>query len=151
MNALQPVTLVTPDGVSRELRDTPGARKAIYDKYGESNIQTLLARGDFMVFEIAYMMMHDEEGEPPKGLTLKRFMNCTPTAATTEVLAAVMSAATNGVKPKNEIEALIQKSIGLVSGALQLSASESATDNSGGDTVGPNSTPESNDSASNSD
>lgn len=152
MTPLKPVTLTTPDGVSRELRDTPGARKRIFERYQESNfLKIAQERGDWALFEVAYLMMYDRKGRPPADLTLDEFMENTPTSARTEILATVMSAVTNGEKPKNELEALLaeqEKLIGSTSGASPSSASDSQIANSGGAIPGPNLTPESNASTS---
>ena len=149
MTPLKPVVLVTPDGVSREVRDTPGARKRIFERYQESNfLKIAQERGDWALFEVAYLMMYDRKGRPPEGLTLDEFMEDSATASRAEILAAVMSAVTNGEKSKNELEALLTKaeteiSTGSISGPSEPSASDSPTENSGGATPGPNSTPES--------
>jgi hypothetical protein len=153
MTPLKAVTLTTPDGVSRELRDTPGARKRIFDRFQEKNFLTLARdRGDWVLIEVAYLMMYDRDGNPPKDLTLGHFMEDASAAAdSSELFAAVMSAVSNGTKTKNEIEVLLKKaqeameaetSIGSPSGLLTSSASDSPTPSSGGDTPGPNSPPD---------
>ena len=147
MTPLNVVTLVTPDGVSREMRDTPGARKRIYDRYGEPNfIEIARMKGDWALFEVAWLMMHDRKGKPPEGLTLDEFMETASSASRTELLAAIMSAVSNGEKSKNELEALLtqaEASIGSASGPSAGSASDSVNESSGGATPGPNSLPES--------
>ena len=148
MTPLKAVTLTTPDGVSRELRDTPGARKRIFDHFGEPNfIKIAEARGDWALFEVAYLMMYDRKGEPPAGLTLAQFMEDSSASSRTEVLAGIMAAVSNGDKSKNDLEALLKKaeeeSTGSPSGPSVPSASDSQTISSGGDTPSLNSTPES--------
>ena len=55
MTPLKAVSLTTPDGVSRELRDTPGARKRIFDRFGEKDFRKLaVERGDWVLIEVAY-------------------------------------------------------------------------------------------------
>ena len=155
MTPLKAVTLTTPDGVSRELRDTPGARKRIFEKFGEPNfIKIAEARGDWALFEVAYLMMYDRKGNPPEGLTLDQFMEDSSTSSRTEMLAAIMAAVSNGEKSKNDLEALLKKaeetSTGSLSGPSVPSASDSQTINSGGATPSSNSTPESSDTTSGS-
>jgi hypothetical protein len=143
MTPLKVVTLTTPDGVSREMRDTPGARKRIFDRYGEPNfIEIARSKGDWALFEVAYLMMYDRKGKPPEGLSLDEFMETASASSRTELLAAIMSAVSNGEKSKNELEALLtqaEKSIGSVSGVSAGSVSDSASESSGGVTAGPNS------------
>ena len=156
MTPLKSVTLTTPDGVSRELRDTPGARKRIFEKFGEPNfIEIAKVRGDWALFEVAYLMMYDRKGNPPEGLTLEQFMEDASTSSRTELLAAIMAAVSNGEKSKNDLEALLKKaeeaSTGSTSGPSVPSASDSQTISSGGDTPSSNSTPEENGMKSESD
>ena len=164
MTPLKAVTLATPDGVSRELRDTPGARKWIYERFGEKNFLALAReRGDWVLVEVAYRMMFDQKGNPPKDLTLDQLMeNSSAAADGSELFGAVMSAVSNGVRPKNEIEALLKEAMlaaermemekltGLTSGLSLPSASDSQTISSGGDIPSSNSTPESSDTTSKS-
>lgn len=151
MSPLKPVTLTTPDGVSRALRDTPGSRKLFFDRYGRSNfIEVAKERGDDILFEVAWLMMHDENGDPPQDLPLKRFLFGCSARARTEVFAAIMAAVSNGEQSKNELEALLTKAeksletpTGSDSGPSPSRPSDSATPSSGGDTPGTNSMPES--------
>ncbi|MHA2265148.1 MAG: hypothetical protein ACXAEN_22365 [Candidatus Thorarchaeota archaeon] len=147
MQAVKTVTLTTADGVERELRCTPGALKRIADEFGSSDFGKLAAeRGDWVIFYVAYYMMYDADGNPPD-LTLGRFLEETPSDATEEVLAAVLSAASQGRKEKNELATLIhqatQSQTGLSSLPLDLSVSDSPSVNSGGVSPSPSSTPES--------
>lgn len=154
MTALKVVTLTTPDGVSREMRDTPGARKRIFDRFKEKNFINLAKeQGDWVLFEVAYLMMYDRDGNPPKDLTLGQLMEESSVASdSNELLAGIMSAVSNGARSKNELEALLKTArealerealTGLTSGVSVGSVSDSASESSGGATVGPSLTPES--------
>jgi hypothetical protein len=147
MQAVKTVTLTTADGVDRNLRCTPGALKRIADEFGSSDFGRLATdKGDWVIFYVAYYMMYDSEGNPPNDMTLARFLEETPSDATEEVLAAVLSAASQGRKEKNELATLIhqatQNQTGLSSLPLDLSVSDSPSVNSGGVSPSPRSTPE---------
>jgi hypothetical protein len=146
MNAVVPVTYQTADGVERVLRSTRGAKALIRERFGSVDVIDLLNKhSEEALFEIAWFMMHDEMGEPPKDLPLKKFMNITPASSESlaEVLAAITAAMSQGKQTKNELEApmleglkrmeelqreeLRQKLMTLPSGPSPISASESET------------------------
>jgi hypothetical protein len=112
MHAVSGVAYTTPDGVERTLRSTRGAKRLMSDKFGreKSLMDILNEHGDDSLFEIAHFMMHDENGDPPD-ITLKQFVFRTPqtTEATAELMAAVMSALTQGKTPKNELEVMVRE------------------------------------------
>ncbi|OFX15272.1 MAG: hypothetical protein A2Z18_02570 [Armatimonadetes bacterium RBG_16_58_9] len=129
MNAVTPVPLTTPDGVERKLRCTPGALKRIKDKFGSSSfIEVSQREGDWALFVIAYYMMYDEQGRPPEDLSMEQLLEAAPSEAAEETMAAIISAASQGRKSKNEVEALIKAamaaSIGSTSTPSQVSASD---------------------------
>lgn len=132
------VTYTTPDGVERELRFTLGARKRIAEKFGMPDIKGIFATfGDGALPDLAYAMMFDAHGKPP-ALDIVEFAENTDDPL--PLLAALMSAATKGRTPKNELEALLRKAqqmeveklIGSTFGASPDSASDSQLKNSGG-------------------
>lgn len=150
MTPTAPVTFTTPDGVERILRFTLGARKRIAERFHELSIQVVLNRlGEGAVPEIAYCMMFDEAGDPPKDLDAKRL--CEGLDDGIPLLAAIMAAVSKGALPKNELEALLReaqemeakKLIGSVFGRLLDSASKSQQQSSGGAPT-ENSTPSTN-------
>jgi hypothetical protein len=157
MMPTETVTFTTPDKVERVLRFTLGARKRIAEMFKEPNIQTVLNQfGDGALPDLAYCMMFDAAGDPPKGLDVKRFAEELDDA--TPLLAAIMSAVSKGAAPKNELEALLRKAqemeaeklIGSILGRSPFSASESQQPSSGGVPT-ENSTPSVPDTESSSD
>lgn len=160
MNAVQPVLLRLPgEEVERELRFTLGARKRIEDKFGKGLLQALKEQGYGALPDILYALMHDRKGKPPD-FDVEELRENLPADGGVEILAAVMSAATQGQTPKNEIEALLkleqekearkmlEELIGSGSGVSADSASGSPTDSSGGDISNPKSSPDTSDSKS---
>lgn len=110
MSPLKSVEITTSDGVVREMRDTPGARKRVYDRFGSSNIMEIAAKqGDWVLFEVAWLMMFDRQGNPPAGLPLTDFLESSAHEDRRELFAAIMAATSNGVRSKNEVEALLAK------------------------------------------
>lgn len=108
MNAVKPVPLATPDGVERNLRCTAGALKRISERFGTQDFRGVAAeKGDWVLLEVAYYMMFDERGQPPKDLSLEWLLENTPQDATREVLAAIIAAYSQGAQSKNEVEALL--------------------------------------------
>lgn len=152
-----PVTFTTPDGVERLLRFTLGARKRIAEMLCAGSLIEVLNRyGDGALPTIAYAMMYDAHGDPPAGLVLADFAESVDDAP--PLMAAIMSAASKGRIPKNELEAQLRKAaemeatklIGSLSGALPGSVSEFQPPNSGGAPTA-NSTLSASDTASSSD
>lgn len=146
MNAVTPVTITTPDNVERELRFTFGARKRISDIFG-CDLMAALNKYDSGAFPgVLFALMHDANGNPPS-VTEAWLSENLPIEAANEILAAIMSAATQGKTEKKYIEALLiakqQGTTGSTTGPSALSVSESATANSGGDTSNAKSKPES--------
>jgi hypothetical protein len=136
MHSVTPVKITLPDGVERELRFTIGAKKMIVDLLGMP-MQDALNKYDSGAFpEILWALMHDENGDPPD-VSVKWLSATLPADSAGEIMAAIMSAATQGKTPKNELEALINAAMGTTSSsssASQLSASDSHEQSSGGDT-----------------
>jgi hypothetical protein len=152
MNSVTPVKLTLPEGVECELRFTLGARKRITDHFGMP-MQEALNKHDSGAFPaIIHALTHTEKGKPT--LELEWLAENLPLDgdSSAEILAAIMSAATQGKTPKNELEALLkaqmqgvaQKTTGSTPSASEHSASDSAGANSGGDTSSAKSSQESN-------
>jgi hypothetical protein len=139
MTAVTPVLLRDHLGVERELRFTPGARKLIAERFGTENLmQVSKDKGDWALYESAYLMMYDKKGQPPEGLSLDEWMwNCSGSEAR-ELAAAVLSAVTQGKTPKNAILEMLEPTqkepTGSESGPTVVSVSASPTPSSGGDT-----------------
>lgn len=156
MNATTPITFTTPDGVERTLRFTLGARKRIQDRFGMNLLQALNAHGDGALPEIAFALMFDEEGDPPKDLSVKRLAEALDSDHSVPLMAAIMSSITKGQTSKKEIEALLLKAAeeermklateltGSTYPASASSASEPQETISGGDTSNVKSSPKSN-------
>jgi hypothetical protein len=153
MHSVKPTTIVLPDGVERELRSTLGARKRIIDRFGMS-MKDVLDKYDSGAFpEVLYAMMHDADGNPPT-VSVKWMEENLPESAGPEILAAIISAMSQGAKPKNEIESLVNEAMmnqawlqakgmnGSNSSPSEPSDSASVELNSGGDTLSVKSTPE---------
>ena len=102
---------MTPDGVERFLRSTRGSKSLMRQKFGPNKdiTEVLNEFGEEAMFDIAYFMMFDQNGNPPEGLTVTQFMHMTPNTneATASVMAAIMSAVTQGKVEKKEIEPLM--------------------------------------------
>ena len=156
MNLVKPVVLTTPDGVDRELRFTLGARKRIVDRFG-MDMQSALNKYDSGAYpEILFALMHDSKGQPPVGVSVDELSESLAPEDGPEILAAILSAASQGKKTKNELEPLIRAAMdaammqttGSTSGASPLAPLDSPTNNSGGDILTAKSLPESNDGSS---
>lgn len=137
MHSVTPVKITLPDGVERELRYTCGAQKLIVDHLG-CKLKEALDKYDTGAFAvILWSLMHDSNGHPPDVSADWIAFNISPDSSS-EIMAAVLSAATQGKTPKNELEALLNKATETANGsgslATALSASDSAPQNSGGDT-----------------
>ncbi len=158
MNTVTPVTITTPDGVERELRFTLGARKRIHEIFG-FGFQEALDKYDSGAFPgILYALMHDSSGKPPD-VTIEWLSENLPADSSTEILASIMSAGSQGKASPKEIEALLAqaqqaaaeaerlKRIGSTSGPSVRSASESLPLTSGGASLSANLNPESNGSS----
>ena len=107
MHAVTPVPFCTPDGVQRELRWTLGAQKRIANQFGNDLQKALNENGDGMVPDLGYACMYDKDGNPPADLTAKQLAESL--AEPTELLAAFLSARSQGQTPKNEFEVLLTK------------------------------------------
>lgn len=151
MNSVKAVALALPEDNECELRFTLGAKKKIVDHFGMS-LQDALNKYDSGAFPfIIWALAHTPKGKPT--VDLDWLENSLPSDAdsTAEMMAAIMSAGTQGKTPKNEIEALIKaqmegqqpKTTGSTSSASALSASDSVDASSGGDILSAKSTPES--------
>jgi len=113
MANVTPVEFVTPDGVSRELRFTRGAKRRIVDRLGVG-LHAALEKYDSGAFpEILYAMMHDVNGKPPADLTVESLAETIPDDGDDDAgtLAAIMAAATQGRATKNDLEPLIRKAM----------------------------------------
>ncbi len=143
MNAVVPIEFTTPDGVTRTLRATNGARRRIAEHFGELDVQQILAKnGDGALSEIAYLMMFDEDGKPPN-ISLAKFSELIPWGDGTALLALVLSAFSQGRTSPNEMEAQLKAvqelslkipmSTGSDSGPSVATASDSPTETSGTD------------------
>jgi hypothetical protein len=143
MNAVVPIEFMTPDGVTRTIRATNGARRRIAKHFGELDVQKILAEnGDGALSEIAYFMLFDANGNPPN-ISLEAFSESLPWGDGTALLALVLSAFSQGQTSPNEMEAqlkavqeLSQKIptiTGLESGPSADTALDSPTETSGTD------------------
>ena len=141
MNAVVPIEFTTPDGVTRTIRATNGARRRIAKHFGELDVQKILStHGDGALSEIAWFMMFDANGNPPN-ISLEAFSESLPWGDGTALLALVLSAFSQGQTSPNEMEAsllavqeLSRKTptdIGLDSGPSAATASDSPTETSG--------------------
>ena len=151
MNAVVPVEFVTPDGVTRQIRATNGARRRIAAHFGEPNVQKILAdKGDGALSEIAYMMMYDADGKPPE-ISLARFSESLSWGDGMALLALVLSAFSQGQTSPNEMQAQLTAvqelsqtmatDTGLTSGDSAASASGLQIVSSGTDTSNVRSMP----------
>ncbi len=142
MNAVTPIQITTPDGVDRQLRFTLGARKRIQEIFG-MDLQAALNKHDSAAFPgILFAMMHDAEGNPPKDVTLSQLSEMLDPGDGVEIMATILSAASQGKKTKDELIPILQAEMdrrlrlltGSGSGASLLDLSVSPTSSSGGDT-----------------
>jgi hypothetical protein len=144
MRAVTPVTFISPDGVERQVRFTLGARKRIHALYGTSDIARALdQQGDAAAVGMLHACMYDEKGNPPE-VSLSELEESLTGDSAVEIISTLMSAATQGRTPKNEIEAVLLKAMGLetqtgsTSGASVDTASDSPTPTSGTDSSNAN-------------
>lgn len=149
MNAVKPTPFTTPDGVQRELRSTPGARKLIVDLTG-MQLKPALDKYDSGAYpEILFALLHDSKGNPPDGITVEYLRWNLSDSDGVEIMASIMAAYSNGKLEKKDLEPMLKKAMsaetgtGSKSGASAPSSSESPTNNSGGDTLSVSLTPES--------
>lgn len=147
------VPYTTPDGAERKLRFSHFVKDEIGLRYGlGKNLFDIMAeKGQGVIVEIAYLMMHDEELRPPPDLTLNRLRGTLSPHGFQELFGAVSSAFSNGEISKNDGETLFQelqksakealmmklppeirKLIDSGSGASAGSASDSQSESSGG-------------------
>lgn len=142
MTAVTPVLLADHMGVERELRFTPGARKRIAERFGTENLlQVARDKGDWALYEAAWIMMFDKQGQAPAGLTLEEWMEGCSGTETKELAAAILSAVSQGRTSKNAIEemlgaameAMLVEQTGSPSGLTAASVSSLPIPNSGGD------------------
>ena len=148
MQAVTPVSFVTPDGVERALRSTYGARKRMDERFGKgkSLLNILNEHGETALPTVLYELLYDAQGKPPADLTLEALENQLAPQAFPAILAAIVSCLSQGEQEKNELEPLIEKAMaeyqkqkaleltGSGSGASADNASDSPTNSSGGDT-----------------
>jgi hypothetical protein len=152
------VTYTTPDGVSRLVRLTFGARKRIADKFGMP-LPEVLKRYDAAAFpDILYCCMCDDAkgGKPPKDLA-PNWADAldVDSAMETEMAATFMQMLAKGGLEKNVLKAMIEDQMmaemrakyGLIFGASPISALGSLPGDSGPAPT-ESSTPSSGDSGS---
>lgn len=153
MNAVKPTPFTTPDGVERELRNTHGAKKRIMQLFGMPWREALNKYDSGAFPEILFALMHDVNGQPPEGITVLYLAENMSDTDSPEVMGAIMEALTNGAIEKKAYATAMRKVlkeqlekmlIGSNSGASALSASDSLTSSSGGDTSSAKSMHESN-------
>lgn len=109
MQAICEVPLMTPDGVQRAIRCTPGALKRIETRFGTADfMRAVRERGDWVVFEVAYLMMYDRDGKPPSDLTMEGFLEVVAYDDVAEVLGAICSAVEQGRKKKEDLEQMFR-------------------------------------------
>jgi len=126
MDAVKPVVFVTPDGVERKLRSTAGARKLISDHFGMP-LKDALNKYDSGAFPVVlWALMHDEDGNPPAGLTVSRLAFTLGDDADTraEIMAVIAAAYSNGKLEKNEAKAAILRAIEVQANSTGLDTSE---------------------------
>ncbi len=109
MKTVTPVEVQTPDGVNRVLRFTLGARKRIQDKFGMPFKEALDKFSEGAFPSILFALMHDVNGNPPTDITEAQLGEMLSPEDTPEILAAILSAAMQGKKSKNEIEPMIRE------------------------------------------
>lgn len=157
MNTVTPVTFTTPDGVERTLRWTLGARTRIKERFHCDLVEALQKHGDGAAADLLWCCLYDKEGKPPADITLVELRESLPGDACVDVMAVVMSAATQGKASPNEVEALIRAQMkeaaaesqtSSISGASELSASDSPTNSSGTDISSAKSSPDTSDGES---
>lgn len=155
MNTVTPVALSLPGGKELSLRFTAGAERRVIDLLGVPWNDAIRKYESGAFPAILFALSHDSKGTPPD-ITVPELAEMIPLDAKTEILAAIMSATTQGRVPKNELEVLFKaemkrqlstSSSGSTSGASApaLSTSDSPTNNSGGDTSSASLRPESED------
>lgn len=159
MSPIKPVTFTTPDGVERLLRASIGTKKLIHDQFGCSAQDALNQHGDGCLPDIAFALMHDEEGNPPEGITARKLAFSMAAEDTYALMGAVFAAFSNGRTSPNDMEAALrtaiatenevaqvlekleQMSIGSTSGDSADNLSDSPIESSGGDTSNVRSMP----------
>lgn len=107
MQAVHPVTITTADGVERVLRATRGVHVLMRQRFATLEMKQILAEnGEDALLEIAWFLMHDCEGNPPVDLSLTKFRFITPMGVetTSELLAALTEAMTQGKEKKTDLE-----------------------------------------------
>lgn len=141
--AVHPVTITTPDQVSRVLRLTFGAQKRISDRVGNPEIPEVakdLANASDLytinyiasnLVDLAYCLVYNEDGTPPSDLTLEKMREMYP-PDDPELFGAVVEAMSRGKKKQQEMSKALQgledaliKTIGSRSGASPESTSTS--------------------------
>lgn len=159
MQAVHPVTITTADGVERVLRATRGVHVLMRQRFGTLEMKQILEQnGEDALLEIAWFLMHDSEGNPPADLPLNKLRFITPMGVevTSELLAALTEAMTQGKEKKTDLEPKFleaakqlaekehRKLMTLLSGPLPITDSESETEPStSGDSSTANSSPSS--------
>ncbi len=140
MNAVKPVVLDTPSGPI-ELRWTAGASRRLTQRFGG-----LEKVGDdpTSMAEACWYLMFDEDGKPPDGLSVERWLESIPLSEESMLeFAAALGAAISG-KEKNvvrvEAETLVEKQTGSDSTPSPTNVSASPGESSGGDTPSKKST-----------
>lgn len=126
-----PVPITTPDGVERILRFTLGARRRISRDLGKPFGDVMQTLSDEDLPTLLYHCLHDEDGNPPQGLTITRLEESLEPGDSKEVLAMLLAAMSQGSVKKNEALAMIEAtqraaSTGSNSGPLPVSISESS-------------------------
>lgn len=125
-------------GTEFVLRWTAAALRRIKDKFGSIGA---IDEDPTNVVEALYLLSYDEDGKPPEGMTLDRWMNsCSMQPDAMREYIAVLGAAISG-KGKNEVRAMVEeaqaeqeKSTGSDSMPSPINASDSTSESSGMDT-----------------
>ena len=144
MNAVAPVTLLTPDGVERELRFSLGAQKRIVERFGMTWKPALEKYDSGAIPGILYAMMYDAEQNPP-AISLAWLEENLAVGDGRELTQYIISAASQGKATPKDVEMLMKAAeqmnqTGLASGPSAVSVSESPTASSG-DSTSMNSAP----------
>lgn len=107
-------SIITPDGVERELRFTLGAEKRIHDLYGKPTMAVFQDQGDSAIPGLVWAMLHDAKGNPPVGYD-------SPAALAEEICpqdrveygAALLHAISNCSVEKKTIETALKTAMGI--------------------------------------
>ena len=135
MSAVVPIAYATPDGVECRLRWTLGSRKRMKSRFGQFEIQQIVKEhGDEVIPEIAYLMMFDENGAPPK-ITVEQLTEAIQPDEVLPLYSAIFSACMQGKESPNEILERWNKLPGMVEQLQEALSKLTNTGSNSGDSV----------------